>query len=268
MRFDRLDLTLPTGSRIGIIGPSGSGKTTFVDLLCALLTPQAGRILVDGQALDSGLLPRWRARLGAGYPPAYVDGFIRRNREVLKAIVAQVLLRRRSEVGETPHTHEEFAAYDPIVARERKQDAGTDRVVLERLMQKIDADFRAGYREQLILVNFGLEYVETRAEAIVLRSYGWDAVPLQLDRPALAVIAANTTVALRDSFGRLAIHPARRGTLNHLHTDLFKVEAKVQDLRQELNLPRDTKERLGVLAKALWKRARATAARRDPRSNA
>ena len=114
------------------------------------------------------LLPRWRARLGASYPPAYVDGFIRRNREALEASVAQLLLRRRAEVGDTPHTGEEFAAYDPVVARERKQDAGTDRAVLERLMQRIDADFRAGYREQLLLVNFGLEYVETRAEAIVL----------------------------------------------------------------------------------------------------
>ncbi len=219
------------------------------------------------QLLDR-LLPRWRARLGAAYSPAYIDGFIRRHREALEELVAQVLRQRSAEGGETPETAEEFAAYDPVVARERKHDAGTDKAVLERLMQQIDADFRAGYREQLILVNFGLEYVETRAEAIVLRSYGWDAVPLQLDRPALAVIAANTTVALRDSFGRLAIHPTRRGTLNHLHTDIFKVEAKVQHLSQEINLPRDTKERLGVLAKALWKRARATTARPDPRSNA
>lgn len=223
--------------------------------------------MTASQLLDR-LLPRWRARLGAAYSPAYIDGFIRRHRDALEELVAQVLRQRSAEGGETPETAEEFAAYDPVVARERKHDAGTDKAVLERLMQQIDADFRAGYREQLILVNFGLEYVETRAEAIVLRSYGWDAVPLQLDRPALAVLAANTTVALRDSFGRLAIHPTRRGTLNHLHTDMFKVEAKVQHLSQEINLPRDTKERLGVLAKALWKRARATTARRDPRSNA
>jgi len=221
--------------------------------------------VTPGQLLDR-LLPRWRARLGAGDSPEYVDGFIRRNRDALEGLVAQVLLRRRAEAGDTPDTAEEFAAYDPVVAREREHDARPDRVVLERLMQQIDADLRAGYREQLILVNFGLEYVETRAEAIVLRTHGWDAVPLQLDRPALAVIADRTTVALRDSFGRMAIHPDRRGTLNRLHTDMFKVEAKVQHLSEELNLPRDTKERLGALATALWKRARAAAAHRDPGS--
>ncbi len=223
--------------------------------------------MTPGQLLDR-LLPRWRARLGAGNSPAYIDGFIRRNRDALEGLVAQVLLRRRAEIGERPHTAEEFAAYDAIVAREREQDAGADEAVLERLMQRIDADFRAGYREQLLLVNFGLEYVETRAEAIVLRAYGWDAVPLQLNRPALAFAADRTTVALRDWFGRLAIHPDRRGTLNHLQADISKVEAKVQHLREELGLPHDTKERLGALARGLWEQARALAAQRDPRSNA
>ena len=221
--------------------------------------------MTPGQLLDR-LLPRWRARLGAGSSPAYVDGFIRRNREALERLVAQVLLRRRAETGERPHTAEDFAAYNPVVAREREQDAGADEAVLERLMQRIDADFRAGYREQLVLVNFGREYVETRAEAIVLRAYGWDAVPLQLDRPALAFVADRTTVALRDWFGRLAIHPDRRGTLNHLQADISKVEAKVQHLSEVLGLPHDTKERLGALATALWKRARAAAAHRDPES--
>ncbi len=209
------------------------------------------------------LLPRWRARISARHAPAVADGFVRRHREALAALVAQAL---RARVGERPDTAEDFAAYDPIVARERRRDASTDKAVLEQLMRQVDADFRRGYREQLILTNYGLEYVETRAEAIVLRAYGWDAVPLLLVRPALAVVAAGMTVALRDWFGRLAIHPARRGTLNHLFADIDRVETKVQDLRQALALPHDTKERLARHAQALWKRARATAKQLDPRS--
>ncbi len=209
------------------------------------------------------LLPRWRAQISARHAPAEVDGFIRRHREALEALVAQVL---RSGGGERPDTAEDFAAYDSIIARERRRDAGTDKAVLEQLMRQVDADFRRGYREELILTNFGLEYVETRAEAIVLRAYGWDAVPLLLVRPALAVVAAGMTVALRDWFGRLAIHPARRGTLNHLHFDIDRVETEVQDLRQALDLPHDTSERLARHAQALWKRARAAAKQRDPRS--
>ena len=123
------------------------------------------------------LLPRWRARSSTRHAPADVDGFVHRHGAALEALVAQVL---RARGGERPDTAEDFAAYDPIVARERRRDAGTDKAVLEQLMRQVDADFRRGYREQLILTNFGLEYVETRAEAIVLRAYGWDAVPLIL----------------------------------------------------------------------------------------
>ena len=213
--------------------------------------------MTPGQLLDR-LLPRWRARLGAGYSPVDVDGFIHRNREALEGLVAQAQLRWRAEDGHLPDSAEEFAAYDPIVVRERERDAGTDKFVIDQLMQQIDADFRNGHREELILTKYGLEYVETRAEAIVLRGYGWDAVPLLLTRPALAVVTKGATVALRDWFGRLAIHPVRRGTLNQLHFDMFKVEAKVQHLRQLDELPHDTKDRLARHAMALWKRARAT----------
>ena len=137
------------------------------------------------------LLPRWRARISARHAPADVDGFVRRHGVALETLVAQVL---RARGGEPPDTAEDFAAYDPIVARERRRDASTDKAVLEQLMRQVDADLRRGYREQLILTNYGLEYVETRAEAIVLRAYGWDAVPLLLVRPALAVVAAGMTV--------------------------------------------------------------------------
>ena len=80
VRFDRLDLTLPAGSHIGIVGPSGAGKTTFVDLLCALLSPQAGRILIDGQVLDGELLPRWRAAIAYVAQDSYLfNDSLRRN---------------------------------------------------------------------------------------------------------------------------------------------------------------------------------------------
>lgn len=45
-----LDLTL-SGERIGIFGPSGSGKSTLVGCLAGLVTPDHGRILLDGKPL-------------------------------------------------------------------------------------------------------------------------------------------------------------------------------------------------------------------------
>lgn len=46
--LDDLSLTLPKGRIIGLLGPNGSGKTTLIKLLCGLLVPAGGRILIDG----------------------------------------------------------------------------------------------------------------------------------------------------------------------------------------------------------------------------
>jgi ATP-binding cassette subfamily B protein len=45
--FDRFDLVVPAGQRVGFVGPSGAGKSTLVGLLQRLEDVQAGRVLVD-----------------------------------------------------------------------------------------------------------------------------------------------------------------------------------------------------------------------------
>jgi ATP-binding cassette, subfamily B, bacterial len=46
--FDKLDLTIPAGQRVGLVGSSGSGKSTFVSLILRLYDRQAGVIAIDG----------------------------------------------------------------------------------------------------------------------------------------------------------------------------------------------------------------------------
>ena len=46
--LDEVDLELGCGELVGIVGPNGSGKTTLVDALSGLLTPQRGRLELDG----------------------------------------------------------------------------------------------------------------------------------------------------------------------------------------------------------------------------
>ncbi|MFO1249988.1 MAG: ABC transporter ATP-binding protein [Inhella sp.] len=47
------DLTLPAGSFVGLVGHTGSGKSTLLALLLRFYAPRGGRILVDGQPLES-----------------------------------------------------------------------------------------------------------------------------------------------------------------------------------------------------------------------
>lgn len=47
--LDGFDLAVAPGERVGLVGHSGAGKTTAINLLLRFFTPEAGRILVDGQ---------------------------------------------------------------------------------------------------------------------------------------------------------------------------------------------------------------------------
>jgi ATP-binding cassette, subfamily C, bacterial len=72
------DLFIPARKTTVITGASGSGKTTFLDLLSGLQRPDSGRILVDGQILQSQA--GWRRILA--YVPqdcAIFDGSLRDN---------------------------------------------------------------------------------------------------------------------------------------------------------------------------------------------
>lgn len=46
--FDRLDLLVPPGQRLGVVGPSGAGKSTLVRLIARVMDPQAGCITLEG----------------------------------------------------------------------------------------------------------------------------------------------------------------------------------------------------------------------------
>ncbi|MGB0504835.1 MAG: LPS export ABC transporter ATP-binding protein [Pikeienuella sp.] len=63
-----VDLTLQRGEAVGLLGPNGAGKTTTFYMITGLVTPDSGKIEIDGQDVTS--LPMYRrARMGLGYLP-------------------------------------------------------------------------------------------------------------------------------------------------------------------------------------------------------
>ena len=61
--LDTVDLSVPTGQRLGLIGPNGSGKSTLVNCISGTLQNETGSVRFNGQRVD-GMPPHQRARLG------------------------------------------------------------------------------------------------------------------------------------------------------------------------------------------------------------
>lgn len=62
--LDDVSIAFKVGTMTTLVGPSGAGKTTILDLLCALLAPQTGQILVDGIPLTELDRRHWRRLIG------------------------------------------------------------------------------------------------------------------------------------------------------------------------------------------------------------
>jgi ABC-2 type transport system ATP-binding protein len=60
---DDLSLEVHEGEIFGFLGPNGAGKTTSISMMCGLLKPDAGRVLIHGKPVHGGA-PEVRARIG------------------------------------------------------------------------------------------------------------------------------------------------------------------------------------------------------------
>jgi ATP-binding cassette, subfamily C, bacterial len=61
--LDDLTLAIPARKITALIGPSGSGKSTLADVVCGLLSPQQGRMWIDGVLLTPETAQAWRRQV-------------------------------------------------------------------------------------------------------------------------------------------------------------------------------------------------------------
>jgi iron complex transport system ATP-binding protein len=111
--LDGVDLDLHPGEMVGLVGPNGAGKSTFIKLLSRALTPQRGRVWLDGRALDQ-LSPTHVARRIAVVPQVFElpNGFT----------VFEIVM-----MGRTPHLGwlKSESAHDVEIVRAAMHATGT-----------------------------------------------------------------------------------------------------------------------------------------------
>src|SRR6202051_5408690 len=69
-----VNLEVCQGEVVGLLGPNGAGKTTSFYIIVGLISPDSGRVLLDGQDI-TGLAMFQRARRGISYLPQEASVF-------------------------------------------------------------------------------------------------------------------------------------------------------------------------------------------------
>jgi lipopolysaccharide export system ATP-binding protein len=71
---DNVCVSVAQGEVVGLLGPNGAGKTTSFYMIVGLITPDSGKVLLDGEDL-TGMPMYRRARRGISYLPQEASVF-------------------------------------------------------------------------------------------------------------------------------------------------------------------------------------------------
>src|ERR1700682_665403 len=97
---DDVSVSVQQGEVVGLLGPNGAGKTTSFYMIVGLISPDSGRILVDGEDI-TGLPMYQRARRGISYLPQEASVFRKLTVEENLMAILETLPMRGRERRET-----------------------------------------------------------------------------------------------------------------------------------------------------------------------
>ena len=121
-----ISLYVQSGEVVGLLGPNGAGKTTTFYMICGLLEPSAGKVLLDERDITALSLSR-RAKLGIGYLPQESSIFKSLSVEENLRIAAEAIGLDEGEANDRIEKLLELFDIEPIRNREGIKLSGGER---------------------------------------------------------------------------------------------------------------------------------------------
>lgn len=138
--LEGFDLEVPAGATLGIVGATGSGKSTIVKLLLRLYAIQAGRVLLDGVAIEELELQDLRRAIGLVSQEVFLfHGTVAENIAYGSFQASRVAIERAAGLAEAAGFIDELPqGYDTLVGERGLRLSGgqRQRIALARAILK------------------------------------------------------------------------------------------------------------------------------------
>jgi ABC-2 type transport system ATP-binding protein len=205
-----VSLTVARGEVVGLLGPNGAGKSTTVAMICGLVAPDSGKVLIDGEAIAADDSPvKQRIGLVPQDIALYEDLGARSNLELFGALygIKGALLKERIDaalelVGLGDRAKDKPASYSGGMKRRLNIAAALihdpDLLILDEPTVGVDPQSRNAIFDNL-------EALAARGKAIIYTTHYMEEAERLADRVVIIdhgrVVASDTPLVLRRSLG-------------------------------------------------------------------
>lgn len=218
--FERLDLDVSSGAKIGLVGRSGGGKTTLGRLLLRMTDIDSGRILIGGQDITKLRQADLRSLIAyVPQDPAMFHRTLRENIAFARPDATEAEIRRAAEAAHVTEFADGLAdGFDTMVGERGVKLSGgqRQRVALARAILR-DAP--------ILLLDEATSALDSESEVLVQKAL-WH---LMEGRTALVVAHRLSTVATMD---RLVVLDRGRIVEQGTHQQLLASEGTYAKLWQ------------------------------------
>lgn len=121
-----VSLEVQSGEVVGLLGPNGAGKTTTFYMICGLISPTAGQVLLDNIDITHKPLNE-RAKDGIGYLPQESSVFKELSVEDNLLLAAQIIFKDKTIIRERVEKMLELLSIEPIRLRKGLSLSGGER---------------------------------------------------------------------------------------------------------------------------------------------